>query len=107
MHIGCGFQTISLHKYLVYTARPLIYFTLAGAIMSQPAEAVSSEITQLSHYINGEHIAGTSGRFGDIFNPSKGVKIIHVRTLSGIFRNPDHIKRTNMTTTTPITIAYR
>ena len=43
--------------------------------MSQPAEAVSSEITQLSHYINGKHVAGTSGRFGDIFNPSRGVKI--------------------------------
>jgi malonate-semialdehyde dehydrogenase (acetylating)/methylmalonate-semialdehyde dehydrogenase len=46
--------------------------------MSQPAAAVSSEITQLSHYVNGEHIAGTSGRFGDIFNPSKGVKISEV-----------------------------
>jgi malonate-semialdehyde dehydrogenase (acetylating)/methylmalonate-semialdehyde dehydrogenase len=46
--------------------------------MSQPAEAVSAEITQLSHYVNGEHIAGTSGRFGDIFNPSKGVKISEV-----------------------------
>jgi len=43
--------------------------------MSQPAEAVSSEITQLRHYINGEHVAGSSGRFGDVFNPSKGVKI--------------------------------
>ena len=46
--------------------------------MSQPAEAVSPAITQLSHYVNGEHIAGTSGRFGDIFNPSKGVKISEV-----------------------------
>jgi malonate-semialdehyde dehydrogenase (acetylating)/methylmalonate-semialdehyde dehydrogenase len=46
--------------------------------MSQPAEAVSSEITQLRHYVNGEHIAGTSGRFGDIFNPSQGVKISEV-----------------------------
>ena len=46
--------------------------------MSQPAEAVSSEITQLSHYINGEHVAGSSGHFGDIFNPSKGAKISEV-----------------------------
>jgi malonate-semialdehyde dehydrogenase (acetylating)/methylmalonate-semialdehyde dehydrogenase len=46
--------------------------------MSQPAEAVSPEITQLSHYVNGEHVAGTSGRFGDIFNPSRGVKISEV-----------------------------
>ncbi|MCP4979760.1 MAG: hypothetical protein GY935_04605, partial [Gammaproteobacteria bacterium] len=46
--------------------------------MSQPAEVVSTKITQLSHYVNGEHIAGNSGRFGDIFNPSKGVKISEV-----------------------------
>ncbi len=43
--------------------------------MSQPAEAVSTEITQLHHYVNGEHVAGTSGRFGDVFSPSRGVKI--------------------------------
>ena len=42
--------------------------------MSQPAEVVSPEITQLTHYINGERVAGNSGRFGDIFNPSLGVK---------------------------------
>jgi malonate-semialdehyde dehydrogenase (acetylating)/methylmalonate-semialdehyde dehydrogenase len=46
--------------------------------MSQPAETVSAAVTQLGHYINGEHIAGTSGRFGDIFNPSKGIKISEV-----------------------------
>ena len=43
--------------------------------MSQPAEAVSTEITQLHRYVNGEHVAGTSGRFGDVFSPSRGVKI--------------------------------
>ena len=42
--------------------------------MSQPAEALCKEITKLSHFVNGEHLAGESGRFGDIFNPSKGVK---------------------------------
>ena len=46
--------------------------------MSQPAAAVSSEITQLTHFVNGEHIAGESGRFGDVFNPSKGVKAAEV-----------------------------
>ena len=42
--------------------------------MSQPAEVVAPEITQLTHYVNGEHVTGKSGRFGDIFNPSLGVK---------------------------------
>ncbi len=46
--------------------------------MSQPAEAVASEVTRLTHYINGEHVAGTSGRFGDVFNPSRGVKASEV-----------------------------
>ena len=26
----------------------------------------------LSHYINGTRVAGTSGRFGDVFNPADG-----------------------------------
>ena len=42
--------------------------------MSQPAEAVSSDISQLHHYVNGEAVAGSSGRFGDVFNPSLGIK---------------------------------
>jgi len=46
--------------------------------MSQPAEVVSSNINQLYHYVNGEQVAGTSGRFGDIFSPSRGVKISEV-----------------------------
>ena len=46
--------------------------------MSQPAEAVSGGITRLTHYINGEHVAGVSDRFGDVFNPSKGVKAAEV-----------------------------
>ncbi len=37
-----------------------------------------SQFTQLSHYVNGERIAGTSGRFGDIYNPSKGAKASEV-----------------------------
>ncbi len=37
-----------------------------------------SQFSQLSHYVNGERIAGTSGRFGDIYNPSKGVKASEV-----------------------------
>ncbi|MFA9418573.1 MAG: CoA-acylating methylmalonate-semialdehyde dehydrogenase [Gammaproteobacteria bacterium] len=42
--------------------------------MSQPAEVVSTEISQLFHFVNGERVPGNSGRFGDIFNPSLGVK---------------------------------
>ena len=46
--------------------------------MSQPAEAVQSGIPQLHHFVNGERIAGNSGRFGDIYNPSLGVKASEV-----------------------------
>ena len=42
--------------------------------MSQPAEAVNSKITRLSHFVNGEHVPGESGRFGDVYNPSLGRK---------------------------------
>ena len=42
--------------------------------MSQPASAVAQQIDRLTHFVNGEHIAGDSGRFGDVFNPSLGVK---------------------------------
>ena len=27
---------------------------------------------ELSHYINGKHVAGKSGRFSDVFNPATG-----------------------------------
>ena len=27
---------------------------------------------ELSHYINGQRVAGTSGRFADVFNPATG-----------------------------------
>ena len=27
---------------------------------------------QIGHYINGEHVAGTSGRTADVFNPATG-----------------------------------
>ena len=26
----------------------------------------------LTHFINGRHVEGTSGRFGDVFNPATG-----------------------------------
>ncbi len=42
--------------------------------MSQPAEAVNSAVTRLTHFVGGAHVAGESGRFGDVFNPSLGRK---------------------------------
>jgi malonate-semialdehyde dehydrogenase (acetylating)/methylmalonate-semialdehyde dehydrogenase len=27
---------------------------------------------ELTHYINGAHVKGTSGRFADVFNPATG-----------------------------------
>lgn len=29
-------------------------------------------MTELTHYINGEHVKGTSGRFADVYNPATG-----------------------------------
>ena len=29
-------------------------------------------MTELTHYLNGAHVAGTSGRFADVFNPATG-----------------------------------
>ena len=29
-------------------------------------------MTDLTHYVNGNHVAGTSGRFADVFNPPTG-----------------------------------
>ena len=29
-------------------------------------------MTELTHYIDGKHIKGTSGRFADVFNPATG-----------------------------------
>jgi malonate-semialdehyde dehydrogenase (acetylating)/methylmalonate-semialdehyde dehydrogenase len=67
-----------MHKYLYYTVGPNPSPNLNGAIMSQPAEAVSPGLYQLHHFVNGEKIAGDSGRYGDIFNPSLGVKAAEV-----------------------------
>jgi len=46
--------------------------------MSQTAAVTSPELYQLHHFINGEKVAGNGGRFGDIFNPSLGVKSAEV-----------------------------
>jgi malonate-semialdehyde dehydrogenase (acetylating)/methylmalonate-semialdehyde dehydrogenase len=46
--------------------------------MSQPAEVISAKFPALYHYVNGEKIVASGGRFGDIFNPSLGVKSAEV-----------------------------
>ena len=46
--------------------------------MSQPAEALSSNFPALYHYVNGEKITASGSRFGDIFNPTLGVKSAEV-----------------------------
>ena len=67
-----------MHKYLSYTARHYQNSPQGSITMSQPAEAVSSSFKQLHHFVNGEKVAGTSGRFGDIFNPTQGIKSTEV-----------------------------
>ncbi|MCP4430158.1 MAG: CoA-acylating methylmalonate-semialdehyde dehydrogenase [Gammaproteobacteria bacterium] len=46
--------------------------------MSQPADVVQSSTVRLCHFVNGERISGSSGRFGDIYNPSLGIKASEV-----------------------------
>ncbi len=43
----------------------------ASALVSPP-EASAQAVREVSHWINGAHIAGTSGRFGDVFQPATG-----------------------------------
>ncbi len=38
----------------------------------------NTEVKELGHFINGEIVAGTSGHFSDVFNPSLGVVIARV-----------------------------
>ena len=37
---------------------------------------------EIKHYLNGEHVAGTSGRFADVFNPATGEAIAKVQLAS-------------------------
>ncbi len=34
--------------------------------------SASNEVSELSHWVNGARVAGTSGRFGDVFHPASG-----------------------------------
>lgn len=40
--------------------------------MSQVSSSSPTSVRELSHFIGGAHVAGTSGRFGDVYDPSTG-----------------------------------
>jgi len=69
---------MEMHKYLIYNVAPFPSKDPNGAAMSQPAEALNANFPALYHYVNGEKITASGGRFGDIFNPSLGVKSAEV-----------------------------
>ena len=69
---------MEMHKYLIYNVASFPSTDPNGAAMSQPAEALSAKFPALYHYVNGEKITPSGGRFGDIFNPSLGVKSAEV-----------------------------
>ncbi len=50
--------------------------------MSHPSNVETTGITQIGHYINGERVAGTSGRFGEVHSPTLGAKISDVSLAS-------------------------
>ena len=38
---------------------------------------------ELTHFINGQHVKGTSGRFTEVFNPATGEVIAEIQQASG------------------------
>ncbi|HEY4358852.1 MAG TPA: CoA-acylating methylmalonate-semialdehyde dehydrogenase [Acidobacteriaceae bacterium] len=50
----------------------------ATAVSSQTSQAPGNEISELTHWIGGARVAGTSGRFGDVFHPASGRVQTHV-----------------------------
>src|SRR5262249_44889056 len=46
---------------------------LPGSLDKQPLRPFPvAEVQELSHFFGGRHVAGGSGRFGDVFNPATG-----------------------------------
>jgi malonate-semialdehyde dehydrogenase (acetylating)/methylmalonate-semialdehyde dehydrogenase len=43
----------------------------ATSTLSHPASS-NSDLRQIHHWVNGQPLAGTSGRFGDVYNPATG-----------------------------------
>ena len=46
-------------------------------------------MSDIEHFIGGKHVAGTSGNFGDVFNPASGEQIRRV----GVRRAPTRSTR--------------
>src|SRR6184192_1671176 len=42
------------------------------AIAPEVSSADSSKLREITHWINGQRVSGSSGRFGDVFNPATG-----------------------------------
>ena len=40
--------------------------------MNKPVERPGLQVKDIHHYINGREVAGTSGRYGDVYNPALG-----------------------------------
>ena len=40
--------------------------------MNKPVERPGAQVKEVHHYINGREVAGTSNRFGDVYNPALG-----------------------------------
>jgi malonate-semialdehyde dehydrogenase (acetylating)/methylmalonate-semialdehyde dehydrogenase len=41
-------------------------------VTPSPASETGRQLRQVQHWINGQVVAGTSGRFGDVYNPARG-----------------------------------
>ena len=40
--------------------------------MNKPVERPAAQVHDIRHYINGRETPGTSGRYGDVYNPAIG-----------------------------------
>jgi malonate-semialdehyde dehydrogenase (acetylating)/methylmalonate-semialdehyde dehydrogenase len=47
-------------------------------------DAALDKVRQLSHFVGGKHLAGESGRFGDVFNPTTGALAARVPLASKV-----------------------
>jgi malonate-semialdehyde dehydrogenase (acetylating)/methylmalonate-semialdehyde dehydrogenase len=63
--------------YAVSTAAGTIILSRGGPPMSAtstltPPESTARQLREVHHWVNGESMVGTSGRFGDVYNPATG-----------------------------------
>ena len=40
--------------------------------MNKPVERPGAQVKDIHHYVHGRDVAGTSGRYGDVYNPALG-----------------------------------